>query len=191
MGRGVSARGRSSSTDIRARNRDICVGISASIVCENSSGFSLYSLQRRVAAVLCSRDRIVLTLDWRSAFAQTYESNRAELCLRSRWGESSIHFRDAHMLEQSLAHRSTTLYTFPRTHAHSRLLQFRGPRESAGFRLSDASTSFYIAYLDEFGHIGPFVSRSHRSTTPARYSVSAGSCSLHRRFARSAPTSIG
>jgi hypothetical protein len=72
------------------------------------------------------------------------------------------------MLEQSLAHRPTILYTFPRTPAHSRLLQFRGPRESAGFRVSGTQGSFYIAYLDEFGHIGPFVSRSHskHNTSP-------------------------
>jgi len=55
------------------------------------------------------------------------------------------------------------LYTLTRTLAHSRLLQFRGPRESAGFRASGARSSFYIAYLDEFGHIGPFISRSHKS----------------------------
>jgi hypothetical protein len=83
-------------------------------------------------------------------------------------GRTSLHLRDAQMLEQSLAHRSTILYTFPRTHAHSRLLQFRGPRESAGFRLSGTLNSFYVAYLDEFGHVGPFVGRSHpkHNTSP-------------------------
>jgi hypothetical protein len=72
------------------------------------------------------------------------------------------------MPEQSLAQQSTILYNFPRTHAHSRLLQFRGPRESAGFRVSGASSSFYVAYLDEFGHVGPFISRSHpmHNTSP-------------------------
>jgi len=72
------------------------------------------------------------------------------------------------MLEQPLAHRSPILYTFPRTPAHSRLLQFRGPRESAGFRVSGTPSAFYIAYLDEFGHIGPFITRSHprHNTSP-------------------------
>jgi hypothetical protein len=60
------------------------------------------------------------------------------------------------------------IYTLDRTSAHSRLLQFRGPRESAGFRVSDAPESFYIAYLDEFGHIGPYIRRSHEihNTSP-------------------------
>ena len=60
------------------------------------------------------------------------------------------------------------LYTLNRTSAHSRLLQFRGPRESAGFRVSGAPESFYIAYLDEFGHVGPYISRSHEihNTSP-------------------------
>ncbi len=60
------------------------------------------------------------------------------------------------------------LYTLDRTHAHSRLLQFRGPRESAGFRVSGNQSSFYVAYLDEFGHVGPFISRTHErhNTSP-------------------------
>jgi uncharacterized protein DUF3800 len=65
------------------------------------------------------------------------------------------------MSDLPLVLHAPELYTLDRTHARSRLLQFRGPRESAGFRVSGASGSFYIAYLDEFGHIGPFISRSH------------------------------
>ncbi len=72
------------------------------------------------------------------------------------------------MTDSSLVLQQPDLYTLDRTHAHSRLLQFRGPRESAGFRVSDAPSSFYIAYLDEFGHVGPFISRSHErhNTSP-------------------------
>lgn len=72
------------------------------------------------------------------------------------------------MIESPLVLPESTLYTLDRTPAHSRLLHFRGPRESAGFRVSGPSSSFYIAYLDEFGHIGPFISRSHakHNTSP-------------------------
>jgi hypothetical protein len=70
--------------------------------------------------------------------------------------------------DSSLVLQPPELYTLDRTLSHSRELQFRGPRESAGFRVSGAPSSFYIAYLDEFGHIGPFVSRSHEkhNTSP-------------------------
>lgn len=72
------------------------------------------------------------------------------------------------MIDSTLALPSHHLYTLDRTHARSRLLQFRSPRESAGFRVSGALRPFYVAYLDEFGHIGPFVSRSHakHNTSP-------------------------
>jgi hypothetical protein len=72
------------------------------------------------------------------------------------------------MPDSPLVLRSHSFYTLNRTPAHSRLLQFRGPRESAGFRASGTPSSFYIAYLDEFGHVGPFVSRSHakHNTSP-------------------------
>ena len=67
------------------------------------------------------------------------------------------------MNDSPLVVQPPDLYTLNRTSARPRLLQFRGPRESAGFRVSGERTSFYIAYLDEFGHIGPFISRSHES----------------------------
>ncbi len=72
------------------------------------------------------------------------------------------------MIESPLVLQSPNLYTLDRTPAHSRLLHFRGPRESAGFRVSDVPSSFYVAYLDEFGHIGPFISRTHarHNTSP-------------------------
>ena len=38
------------------------------------------------------------------------------------------------------------------------LPSFRGPRSGAGFRVSGGQ-NLYLAYLDEFGHIGPYVSR--------------------------------
>lgn len=66
------------------------------------------------------------------------------------------------MIDSSLVLQSTHRYTLDRTPSQLRGLHFRGPRESAGFRVSGASSSFYIAYLDEFGHIGPFISRSHQ-----------------------------
>lgn len=66
------------------------------------------------------------------------------------------------MIASSLVLPSAGLYTLDRTPLLSRGLHFRGPCESAGFRVSGASSSFYIAYLDEFGHIGPFISRSHQ-----------------------------
>ena len=40
------------------------------------------------------------------------------------------------------------------------LPSFRGPRSGAGFRVSVGSWVTYFAYLDEFGHIGPYVSRT-------------------------------
>lgn len=40
------------------------------------------------------------------------------------------------------------------------LPSFRGPRESAGFRAFWGCGVTYIAYLDEFGHIGPYISRT-------------------------------
>jgi hypothetical protein len=64
------------------------------------------------------------------------------------------------MTETPLVLQSSSPYTLDRTPSHSRGLHFRGPRESAGFRVSGVSSSFYITYLDEFGHIGPFISRS-------------------------------
>jgi hypothetical protein len=70
--------------------------------------------------------------------------------------------------DSSLVLPQHEIYTLNRTHAQSRLLHFRGPRESAGFRVSGTPSSLYIAYLDEFGHIGPFVSRLHErhNTSP-------------------------
>lgn len=65
------------------------------------------------------------------------------------------------MFPSSLALRGNGIYTLDRTPSHQRGLHFRGPRESAGFRASGADKSFYIAYLDEFGHIGPFIGRAH------------------------------
>ena len=38
------------------------------------------------------------------------------------------------------------------------LPSFRGPHASAGFRVFGAAMT-YIAYLDEFGHIGPYIAR--------------------------------
>jgi Protein of unknown function (DUF3800) len=72
------------------------------------------------------------------------------------------------MIDSPLVLRSPSVYTLDRTPAQSRLLQFRGPRENAGFRVSGPSNSSYIVYLDEFGHVGPFVSRSHarHNTSP-------------------------
>ena len=37
---------------------------------------------------------------------------------------------------------------------------FRGPRFDAGFRVSGGPWVTFFAYLDEFGHIGPYVSRA-------------------------------
>jgi hypothetical protein len=70
--------------------------------------------------------------------------------------------------DSPLVLQSSALYTLDRTPAHSRRLQFRGPRESAGFRVSGTQSTFYIAYLDEFGHVGPFIGRSHEkhNTSP-------------------------
>ena len=72
------------------------------------------------------------------------------------------------MNDSPLVLQPPDIYTLNRTCAHSRLLQFRGPRESAGFRVSGAPEYFYIAYLDEFGHIGPYIRRSHEihNTSP-------------------------
>lgn len=72
------------------------------------------------------------------------------------------------MLDSSLALREGDIYTLGRTSCASHRLHFRGPRESAGFRVSDTSNTVYVAYLDEFGHVGPFVSRSHatHNTSP-------------------------
>lgn len=46
-------------------------------------------------------------------------------------------------------------------------LYFRDPYTSTGFRVF-GGTLHYLAYLDEFGHIGPFVSRDHpkHNTSP-------------------------
>ena len=66
------------------------------------------------------------------------------------------------MIELPLVHRTPNLYTLDRTPSYQRGLHFRGPRESAGFRASGTDSAFYIAYLDEFGHIGPFISRAHQ-----------------------------
>ena len=38
---------------------------------------------------------------------------------------------------------------------------FRGPRSGAGFRVSGSLRVTYFAYLDEFGHIGPYLGRHH------------------------------
>jgi Protein of unknown function (DUF3800) len=65
------------------------------------------------------------------------------------------------MLGSSLALPPDGIYTFTRTSGAVHPLHFRGPRESAGFRVYGALNAVYVAYLDEFGHIGPFVGRSH------------------------------
>src|SRR5690348_14989002 len=65
------------------------------------------------------------------------------------------------MLDSSLALGGDRVYTLGRTCGGMHPVQFRGPRESAGFRVSGPSNALYVAYLDEFGHVGPFVSRSH------------------------------
>jgi hypothetical protein len=65
------------------------------------------------------------------------------------------------MLDSSLVLRPHNIYTLDRTSCATHRLHFRGPRESAGFRVSGTPNSVYVAYLDEFGHIGPFISRSH------------------------------
>ena len=36
---------------------------------------------------------------------------------------------------------------------------FRGPRESVGFRVLEICLT-YVVYLDEFGHIGPYINRT-------------------------------
>ena len=42
------------------------------------------------------------------------------------------------------------------------LPSFRGPRSGAGFCVSEGLlATTYFAYLDEFGHIGPYISRTH------------------------------
>ena len=38
---------------------------------------------------------------------------------------------------------------------------FRGPRFGAGFRVSEVWSVALFAYLDEFGHIGPYIGRQH------------------------------
>ena len=43
-----------------------------------------------------------------------------------------------------------------------RLPSFRDPYESAGFRVFGGQRLLYIAYVDEFGHIGPYVSREDK-----------------------------
>ena len=40
------------------------------------------------------------------------------------------------------------------------LPSFRGPHRGAGLRVSGERELIYIAYLDEFGHVGPYVARS-------------------------------
>lgn len=40
------------------------------------------------------------------------------------------------------------------------VLQFRGPCSDTGFRV-DKEESLYLGYFDEFGHNGPYISRSH------------------------------
>jgi hypothetical protein len=72
------------------------------------------------------------------------------------------------MIDSPLVLRPRTIYTLARTSCASHRLHFRGPRASAGFRASGPPNSVYVAYLDEFGHIGPFVSRSHaaHNTSP-------------------------
>lgn len=67
------------------------------------------------------------------------------------------------MLDSPLVLRPRNLYTLNRTSCASHRLHFRGPRESAGFRVSGTPNSVYVAYLDEFGHVGPFISRSHEA----------------------------
>jgi len=72
------------------------------------------------------------------------------------------------MIDSPLVLDSGNLYTFARTSCATHRLHFRSPRESAGFRASGNPNSVYVVYLDEFGHIGPFVSRSHaiHNTSP-------------------------
>lgn len=71
------------------------------------------------------------------------------------------------MNSASLVSRSRCTYNTDRTPAPWGL-QFRSPRESAGFRVSAGRRRFYIAYLDEFGHVGPYISRSdtRHNTSP-------------------------
>lgn len=52
----------------------------------------------------------------------------------------------------------------PKNHLETRLLgglpSFRGPRAGVGFRVSGVRrVVLYFAYLDEFGHIGPYIAR--------------------------------
>jgi ribosomal protein S27AE len=72
------------------------------------------------------------------------------------------------MLDSPLVLPAPNLYTLDRISRASHGVQFRGPRESAGFRVSGAPNSIYVAYLDEFGHVGPFISRTHElhNTSP-------------------------
>ena len=44
--------------------------------------------------------------------------------------------------------------------AQARLPSFRGPRSGAGFRVFGGLWLTCFAYLDEFGHIGPYISRA-------------------------------
>jgi Protein of unknown function (DUF3800) len=69
---------------------------------------------------------------------------------------------------ESLVSRSRCTYNAHRTLPLRQGLQFRGPRESAGFRVSGRRRSFYIAYMDEFGHVGPYISRrdARHNTSP-------------------------
>jgi Protein of unknown function (DUF3800) len=66
-----------------------------------------------------------------------------------------------------LVRRLRCTYNADRTLA-PRELQFRSPRASAGFRVSGRRRQFYIAYMDEFGHVGPYISRSdtRHNTSP-------------------------
>ena len=43
------------------------------------------------------------------------------------------------------------------------LRQFRGPHTHVGFRVLGENGVHYFVYLDEFGHIGQFISRHHPS----------------------------
>lgn len=76
--------------------------------------------------------------------------------------------KESAVASESLVFQLPSAYTSSRTLALPRELQFRGPRASAGFRVFGRSRGFYIAYLDEFGHIGPYISRhdTRHNTSP-------------------------
>ena len=76
-------------------------------------------------------------------------------------GTARFIFASPLALEGSLTRELTGSWwrTTVRLEALERFLpSFRGPHASAGFRVFGAAMT-YIAYLDEFGHIGPYIAR--------------------------------